>query len=102
ELIIRPLKHKIDFKDKILLIGSCFSDNLGEKLRHFKFDVRINPNGTLFNPVSISKALSSYIACKSYNPDDLFFHDDLWKSWDHHSQFSHREQNEILRTINTS
>jgi len=102
ELIIRPFKHKIDFTDKILLIGSCFSDNLGEKLRHFKFDVRINPNGTLFNPVSISKALSSYIACKSYNPDDLFFHDDLWKSWDHHSQFSHREQNEILRTINTS
>lgn len=100
ELNIKPFKHKISLGDKILLIGSCFSDNLGEKLRQYKFDVRINPNGTLFNPSSICKALHSFIENKQYGTEDLFYHEELWKSWEHHSQFSHENQCEMLNKIN--
>lgn len=85
-----------------MLIGSCFSENLGCKLQEYKFDVSINPNGTLFNPVSISKSIHSYIENKQYTSTDIFFHQELWKSWDHHSIFSNVDQEQILKNIHAN
>lgn len=38
----------------LTLIGSCFSDNIGDTMRRCGWDVCVNPCGTLFNPVSIA------------------------------------------------
>jgi len=45
------------FGDRVALMGSCFSDRIGQKLRYFGFDVLINPFGTLFHPMAIAKLL---------------------------------------------
>lgn len=100
ELKIKAFRSQLSVLDKLMLIGSCFSENLGEKLRSFRFDVQINPSGTLFNPVSICRALESYIDKKNYSQDDLFFHEELWKSWDHHSLFAHPDREVALSNIN--
>lgn len=100
ELYVKPFKKQLSIRDKVLLIGSCFSENLGEKLRTFKFDVHINPQGNLFNPISIVSALQSYIDLKVYTQDDLFFHDELWKSWDHHSQYADLDATRLLDRLN--
>lgn len=102
ELAVKPYKQKISLTEKIMLIGSCFSENLGFKLQEHKFNIRINPFGTLFNPISIARSIHSIIEQKQYTAEELFFHDDLWKSWDHHSQFSCTEQREMLDQINTT
>ncbi|MEO6733144.1 MAG: GSCFA domain-containing protein [Ferruginibacter sp.] len=92
----------ISHQHKLLLIGSCFTENIGTKLKHHKFDVLENPHGILFNPASITKSICSYISNKQYTSDDLFYENECWNSWDHHSRFSHAIEAECLKGINRS
>lgn len=96
------LPFKISYKDKILLIGSCFSEEIGNKFNDIKFNVLQNPNGILYDPMSIVDALSSYIENKTYKTENLFELNGLWHSWQHHSLFSGIDQNEVLEKINMS
>lgn len=102
ELNIKPFPKKIQLGEKVFLIGSCFTDHISKKLSTYKFDVLDNPNGILFNPVSIGKAIDTYIEKKEYKESDLFFYNDLWSSWDHHGQFSHPDIDTTLREINNA
>ena len=43
---------------KYLLLGSCFSDSIGDKLMNAGFDCVANPFGALYNPLSSMNALS--------------------------------------------
>ena len=88
--------------DKILLIGSCFTENIGSKLKQFKFSVLENPNGILFNPVSIAKSVEGYIENKQYTAAELFYQNECWNSWEHHSRFSHPDPDACLQGINQS
>ena len=69
----KPFATKINHQQKMLLVGSCFTENMGTKLKQHKFSVLENPNGILFNPISITKAISSYINNKQYTAADLFY-----------------------------
>ncbi len=102
--LILPFKvtffpKKISYTDKILFIGSCFSEEIGARMSNLKFDVLQNPNGILYDPISISAALNSYIINEPYEIKDLFFQNDLWHSWHHHSIFSGLDKAEVLRKI---
>jgi hypothetical protein len=88
--------------DKLLLIGSCFTENIGTKLRQHKFSVLENPNGILFNPISISKSIHSYISNQPTLEGQLFYQNECWNSWNHHSRFSHPDKNICLKSINDS
>jgi hypothetical protein len=100
EFDIKKLPQPIDHRHKLMLIGSCFSENIGEKLRKHKFSVMENPNGILFNPVSVTEALTDYIEDKVFTEDDLFNYNEGWHSWKHHSRFSGLTPNESLDKIN--
>jgi len=99
---ISPLPRPIRYGNKILLIGSCFTEHIGGALADWKFDTLQNPNGILFDPASVVSSLESYIGPERYGPDDLFFADDLWQSWRHHGIFSGIDREEVLRGINAS
>lgn len=43
--------------DKIVMLGSCFTDNIGARMVDAGFDCTVNPFGALYNPVSILNAL---------------------------------------------
>ena len=92
----------IRHSDKLLLIGSCFTENIGTKLRQHKFSVLENPNGILFNPVSISKSVHSYISDQPTLEENLFYQNECWNSWDHHSRFSHPDKKICLKGIHDS
>lgn len=92
----------INYKDKIMLCGSCFTENIGTKLDYHKFKTLQNPNGILFNPVSIARSVTSYIENKQYKQDELFYFNDIWQSWEHHSRFSNVDQLVSLEMINAS
>jgi len=99
---IIPSAYKISYTDKILFIGSCFTEEIGKMMKELKFDVLQNPNGILYDPLSISSALNSYIENKQYKEDDLFSLDELWHSWQHHSVFSGMSKEKVLQHINHS
>lgn len=102
EFTPKPFEQKINHQHHLLLIGSCFTEQIGAKLANHKFTILDNPNGILFNPVSITKSVSSYIENKQYNEADLFYQNESWNSWEHHSRFSHPDKEECLAGINAS
>ena len=98
----KPFNKKISHRDKLMLVGSCFTEQIGNKLYRDKFTVMENPHGILFNPASIAKAVVSYIDKKVYEPGDLFYNNELWASWDHHTRFSNINKEKALNSINSS
>jgi GSCFA family len=98
----KPFSIKMKHTDKLLLVGSCFTEQIGKKLAVHKFDVLENPNGILFNPMSIAKAVMSYANGKLYTEDELFYYNELWASREHHTQFSNIEKDAALKNINAS
>jgi hypothetical protein len=101
-LEIPPLQPLINYSDSFLLIGSCFTEHISDRLQQHKFKVCSNPHGILFNPFSVADSLDSYVANKVYTEDDLFFLNELWNSWSHHTRFSHTDKNSTLENINAS
>jgi len=102
EFDIKKPAQPITHKDKLFLIGSCFTENIGEKLKKYKFSVLENPHGILFNPVSVAEALTDYIERREYIEQNLFQLNEGWHSWKHHSRFSALTSEESLNKINTS
>ena len=102
EFEIKKLSPSITHKEKLLLTGSCFTENIGEKLKKYKFSILENPNGILFNPVSIAQSLESYIDNKQITRADLFQLNEGWHSWQHHSRFSGINAGEVVNKINHS
>lgn len=94
--------HSIGYRDKVMLMGSCFSENMGAKFRSHKFQILQNPHGILFNPMSVFNAFQDYIHLVNYTTKDLFFHNEVWNCWHHHSRFSGLTQQEALGKINES
>lgn len=99
---MKKLPNPIGYQDRILLIGSCFTEHIGNALKASKFTVLQNPNGILFDPASVCRSLVSYIENKQYAESDLFQLNEVWNSWQHHSRFSHTSVKDAVRVINKS
>jgi hypothetical protein len=99
---ISSFPNKINYQDKLIFIGSCFAENIGERMKHYKFDALTNPHGILYNPPAIAVALKRYIRNEMAEENDLFFANECWNSWEHHSRFSSPDKKACLHEINTS
>ena len=99
---IKPLSNPISYGDNILLIGSCFTEHIGDALQELKFSILQNPNGILFDPASVSRSLNSYIENKKYSEGDFFELNEVWHSWEHHSRFSSTDLKQAVRRVNES
>lgn len=79
----------IDYNTRIMLLGSCFSDNIGNYFYRHRFDVCSNPFGVLFNPVSIDHAVRMLLHPETFDKDRYFYrNNNLWVSFAHHGRFS--------------
>ena len=96
----KPSKYPIEYGDKLMLIGSCFTENIGAKFKSHLFEISENPYGILFNPVSVTNTLTEIMDLRKYKSDDLFQHNELWHSWSHHSRFSAIEKELAVENIN--
>ena len=98
-VIEEKCKVSISYQDRILMLGSCFSDNIGQQLRNFGFDVCINPFGTLYNPVSILNSLRRLSEGKGISKEDIVqigAGDTRWCSFFHHTSFSAETPEDFL------
>ena len=94
------LNQKIDLDDKIMLVGSCFTEHVYNYLVASKFCALQNPHGILFNPHSIANALDRYAEHKLISHNDLFERDGLWHHWDFHSSLSCASKEASLLRMN--
>ncbi len=88
------------YSKKNIFMGSCFTENVGNKMAVLKYSVDINPFGILYNPVSVANGIDILLNKKEFTADDLIQHDGLWHSFYHHGKFSSADKNKTLRTIN--
>jgi hypothetical protein len=91
----------ISHQHSMMSIGSCFSENIGERLEQYKFPISINPFGILFNPISIAKALRLINEKYQFSEKDIFHHNGKWHSFLHHGKFSDIDKIACLNDINT-
>ncbi|RLD24582.1 MAG: hypothetical protein DRI71_02100 [Bacteroidetes bacterium] len=98
-LLLSQPEHKISIKDKILTIGSCFSDSIGNKLIENKFDTLANPFGTIFDPLSISRVLSYSLNNQSPSPQSYVFSQGVYKNLEVHSSFTGLSPDELTLKI---
>jgi hypothetical protein len=94
------MSRRITYADRILLMGSCFTEHIGNRLKVLKFDIDLNPFGIVYNPLSLADQILYLLNPIGFNRSDLVFHEDLWHSWKHHSRFSRPDADELLELIN--
>lgn len=109
-------KVGISYNDKILMIGSCFSDSIGQHLKDYGFNVMVNPFGTLYNPISILRSIERLSGRKATDPvtdasatygqfteEDcvrIGAGDQRWCSFSHHTSFARAGKEEFLENAN--
>ncbi|MEM9833866.1 MAG: GSCFA domain-containing protein [Bacteroidota bacterium] len=85
---ITPPIHHIALHQPLLLVGSCFTEAMGERFQRNKFEVRVNPFGTLYNPVSLFRLLDDAV-CQTMPADDTYLvNQDIHFNYQFHSDFS--------------
>ncbi len=92
--------NQIDYKSNLLLFGSCFSNNIGDKLNFYKFNTVVNPFGIIFQPSAIEKLILKCLENEPFTKDELIFHNERWHCLDVHSDFSNTDDS-ILTELNT-
>ena len=98
-----PCKVGISYEDKIMMLGSCFTDNIGKQLVDYGFDVCVNPFGTLYNPVSILRSVERLISGTPFTAEDcvqIGAGDTRWCSFSHHTSFARAIREEFLEHAN--
>ena len=94
---------QIDHTKEVVLLGSCFADNIGRRMQEAKFNVLVNPFGTLYNPMSIAWILERTLEGALFTPqsEELFKDGEgTWHSWMHHTDFSAQTAEELCRNMN--
>lgn len=95
----------ISLKDRIFVLGSCFADNMGQKMEDLGFDVCVNPFGTLYNPVSICNSVARLTSGIPFSKDEcvqMGAGAGLVCSFSHHTSFARRTEDEFLQVANAS
>ncbi len=95
-------ENQLNYQSQLLILGSCFAENIGEKLNYFKFQSVRNPFGILFHPLAIEKLLSKSIQKESFTEEDIFFLNEQWHCFDAHSDLSDPSKENLLRKLNTA
>ena len=101
EIKIEAERPPIMHYDSVMLLGSCFSNNVGAMLRDAMFDVVINPFGTIYNPFSIGNAVERLVFNRPVTTDDLFEVNGVWSCFDFHTLASNEVKSDAIAYMNS-
>ena len=102
EVILPKIENKLSYRRNSLMIGSCFTENIGNYLQNHCFPIKTNPCGILYNPASMADCLSFLVSDHHFTESDLFQANGLWNNFYFHSRFSDPDQEKALRGMNGS
>jgi len=83
-----PSANQLDYDSQVLLVGSCFVENIGAKLEYFKFQNLVNPFGILFHPEAIARFFEAVTTQKQFSEADFEEVNESFVSFDAHSKLS--------------
>ena len=92
----------INYSSKVLLLGSCFAQNMGAKLEYYKFQQCTNPFGILFHPVAIEKLITRAINHTWFTSKDVFLQNEQWHCFLAHSKLSNTSEEDLISALNSA
>jgi hypothetical protein len=101
QIPIHKNNYPINYNSKIISLGSCFAENISDKLDYFKFQNNVNPFGIIFNTASLEKIIRRVILNDIFTEKDVFFYNDRWNCYEVHSDLSNLNKNELLQNLNS-
>ena len=93
---IASKQPKIDYDAKIVLLGSCFVENIGDRLSYAKFQTLQNPFGILFHPKAIENSIERALRDHSFTEEDVFFKNERWYCFEMHSSINASNKKDFL------
>ncbi len=96
---------EISYNDNVFVLGSCFADSVGMRLLNSGFSVCVNPFGTLYNPLSIAKAIERLDSGRPFSKEEcvrMGAGADLVCSFSHHTSFARADEADFLAGANAS
>ena len=95
-----PLAEGLEYGAKIFALGSCFAENISERLAKAKFSITSNPFGVLFNPESIANAIDRLADTRSFAVCDITAGRESYFSFDAHSSLDGKTHTEAFANLN--
>ena len=92
---------RVEYSTRMMLLGSCFVENIGAKLAYFGFQTDINPCGIVYNPLSVASTLDILLSGRRFGESDLLQNNGKWVSLSHHGDFSATHSGQCLQRINS-
>ncbi|TLP74386.1 GSCFA domain-containing protein [Maribacter sp. ACAM166] len=100
QIPLSKAKYQIDYSSQIVLLGSCFSENIGDRLNYFKFQNVQNPLGILFHPLAIENLIFKAVHQELYNEEDVFNLNECFHCFDSHSSLSDISKDKLVANLN--
>jgi len=97
---LEKASNPIDYQGRLLLMGSCFVENMGDKLAYHKFQLLQNPFGILFHPLAIENLVQRALEDSRYKETEVFEQDGIWHCFDVHSEVRAQSQEILLQNLN--
>ena len=101
QIPLKKAENQIDYNSQLVVLGSCFANNIGDKLAYYKFRALQNPFGILFHPLAIENLISRAIQEESYTEEEVFFLNERWQCYDAHSDLSSVAKEDLLGSLNS-
>ena len=102
EVFVQPMPTQIELEDRLLLMGSCFSENIGARLQRLKFAVDVNPFGICYNPLSLAWSLERLLKETPFTPQDVVCSRGRYFSYNFHSSFTSGDGETTLAAMNAA
>ena len=106
---IKEAAETIGYSNRIMMLGSCFTTEIGKIMQDYRFNVMVNPFGVLYNPASIASSIERTVSCKEFTNDDSVTVNPAdthcphkYASFFHHSSFARLTAGEFLENANAS
>ncbi len=99
ELTIAPQERQLVRTARVLTIGSCFADSIGERLRLNKVMTLVNPFGTVFQPLALAQLLRAAAGEEQDWQQHVVEARGRWQSYDFHSTIGAESPVELLQLI---
>lgn len=90
---------RIDHKQQLLCMGSCFAEHIGAFFSTRKFDVQLNSFGIVYHPLVLAKLLRQAIDQQAPEEQELFEQQGLWRHYDFHSRYAHPKKERAYEIV---
>ncbi len=97
-----PRYPVLDYRSAVYTGGSCFALNLGSELQSEGFDIQFHPFGIVYSPLPMLRQFQRILDGRFYGMEDLRLENEIWISYDHHSEFAGTDAQQLLARINAA